>query len=844
MKRLPSDTLIITVNNVAPLARVDSYSVDEDHVLTIAGPGVLANDLDAPGDSLTAVLVANATHGTVSLLDSGAFSYTPNGDFAGTDSFTYRALDDDGGVSANTVVNITVNPVNDAPSFTAGANETVLEDSGAHTIEAWGSNLSAGPADEASQALHFSLSNDNPTLFSQQPTIDAAGNLRYTSAPNAFGVANVTVQLVDNGGTARGGQDTSAAQSFSITVVGVNDAPVPLSLTLSADEDHSISGQLPAVDVDGDPLGFTLFIAPGQGSVNVASNGSFTYTPNLNFFGEDGFAFVVSDGTVTSENFGVVHITINPVNDAPVAVDNTYQAREDTPLVISQRTLGVLGNDTDVDDSQAALTAQLISSTTHGVLAFNPNGTFTYTPAHDFAGNDTFTYRSIDPHGVVSAPATVTLVVQNVNDAPVSSNSTLTTNEDTPASAAFQATDIDSPTLTFTVTSGPLHGVVQVVNGNYTYTPQADFSGSDSFSFRASDGQLSSNTATVSIAVTAVNDAPVALNGVLTTNEDTQASGSLHATDVDSSTLTYSVTSGPQHGVVQLLDNGNYTYTPQADFFGSDSFTFKASDGALLSDAATLAITVNPVNDAPRAVNGTVSTAEDTPVSGTLNAVDVDGDTLTFTVTQAPLHGVVQLLSNGSFTYTPQADYFGSDSFSFRARDGQLDSNVATVSIAVSPVNDAPVAQADVYSVNEDSTLQTEAANGVLRNDRDVDSAVLTAAVVTGPAHGAVQFLDNGSFNYTPAANFLRIDTFTYQASDGGPPFSRHHGHHQRRPDSRCTSAGTAGARKDRYRGHPVHVHADCNRRRSAGRCPDFQSALRTEQCDHQRADRLVELDP
>jgi len=105
---------------------------------------------------------------------------------------------------------------------------------------------------------------------------------------------------------------------------------------------------------------------------------------------------------------------------------------------------------------------------------------------------------------------------------------------------------------------------------------------------------------------------------------------------------------------------------------------------------------------------------------------------------------VVQLLSNGSFTYTPQADYFGSDSFSFRARDGQLDSNVATVSIAVNPVNDAPVAQADVYSVNEDSTLQTEAANGVLRNDRDVDSAVLTAAVVTGPAHGAVQFLDNG----------------------------------------------------------------------------------------------------
>jgi len=169
------------------------------------------------------------------------------------------------------------------------------------------------------------------------------------------------------------------------------------------------------------------------------------------------------------------------VNDAPVAVENTYQAREETPLVISQRTLGVLGNDTDVDDSQASLVAQLISGTTHGVLAFNTTGTFTYTPAHDFAGNDTFTYRSIDPHGVVSAPATVTLVVQNVNDAPVSSNSTLTTNEDTPASAAFQATDIDSPTLTFTVTSGPLHGVVQVVNGNYTYTPQADFSGNDSF---------------------------------------------------------------------------------------------------------------------------------------------------------------------------------------------------------------------------------------------------------------------------------------------------------------------------------------------------------------------------
>ncbi|MBI4408045.1 MAG: cadherin-like domain-containing protein, partial [Candidatus Kerfeldbacteria bacterium] len=208
--------------NCAPTVATDSGAVNEDAVYS----GDLAH-VDGDSDAVTYSIVSTTSNGVTTLTNTstGIFTYTPTADFNGSDSFTYRV--NDGTVFSNTATfTITVNSVNDVPSFTKGANQTVLEDAGAQTASGWATGMSTGPSNESSQTLTFNVSNDNNSLFSTQPAVNAStGNLTYTPAANANGSATVTVNLSDNGGTANSGADTSANQTFTITVTAVNDAP-------------------------------------------------------------------------------------------------------------------------------------------------------------------------------------------------------------------------------------------------------------------------------------------------------------------------------------------------------------------------------------------------------------------------------------------------------------------------------------------------------------------------------------------------------------------------------------------------------------------------------------------
>jgi VCBS repeat-containing protein len=187
-----------------------------------------------------------------------------------------------------------------------------------------------------------------------------------------------------------------------------------------------------------------------------------------------------------------------------------------------------------------------------------------------------------------------------------------------------------------------------------------------------------------------------------------------------------------------------------------------------------VSITVRPVNDAPEAAGDTASTDEDQAVTvaapGVLgNDSDPDGNPLTAGLASGPSHGTVQLNANGSFTYTPTANYSGPDSFTYRASDGTATSAPATVSITVAPVNDAPVAVADSAATDEDTPV-TVTAPGVLGNDTDPDGDTLTAGLASlssGPSHGSLQLGADGGFTYTPAPGYSGPDSFTYRASDG-----------------------------------------------------------------------------
>lgn len=386
------------VVNAAPVATDDAYGATEDTALIVdAATGVLANDTDGDADPLTAAIGTQSTNGTVSLNADGSFTYTPDADFSGIDTFTYTASDGNGGSDTATVT-ITVAGVNDAPVAAA----------------------------------------DGYTATENTPLVIGA----------ASGVL-------------------------------ANDT-----------------------DVDGDPLTAVVATGPTNGNLVLNADGSFTYTPDTDFTGGDGFTYTVSDGNAGTDT-GTVTVTVEEVNDAPVATDDGYVTDEDTALVVIAGS-GVLVNDTDPESD--TLTANLGAGPANGTLSLGADGSFTYTPDADFSGTDTFTYTAND--GVNDANvATVTITVTGVNDAPVAVDNSYATAQDTPLNVTAPGvlgndTDADGDALTAVLVSGPSNGTLTLnADGSFTYTPEAAFTGSDSFTYRANDGTVDSGVATVTLTV-------------------------------------------------------------------------------------------------------------------------------------------------------------------------------------------------------------------------------------------------------------------------------------------------------------------------------------------------------
>jgi VCBS repeat-containing protein len=364
----------------------------------------------------------------------------------------------------------------------------------------------------------------------------------------------------------------------------------------------------------------------------------------------------------------------------------------------------------------------------------------------------------------------------NINQAPTAANDAYSTTEDTPLNVAAPGvlgndTDPDSSTLTATLVagSGPAHGTLTFnQNGSFTYTPAANFNGTDAFTYRASDGTLTSNPATVTITVTASNDAPTAVSDAYGTSEDTAltvaAPGVLgNDDDPDGDPLSAATGSGPNHGALTLNPNGSFTYTPTANFNGTDAFTYRASDGTATSSLTTVTLTVSAVNDAPAAAADSYSTAEDTALTVTAPGVlgndsDPDGNALSAAVGSGPSHGSLTLDSDGSLAYTPAANYYGSDSFTYRASDGSLTSNLATVSITVTAVNDAPTV--------------TVAAGGTCGTNNRSGTINLTVGDVESAAAALTLSADSSNTRLVPSGNVVfagsgAARTLTASAVDG-----------------------------------------------------------------------------
>ena len=269
------------------------------------------------------------------------------------------------------------------------------------------------------------------------------------------------------------------------------------------------------------------------------------------------------------------------MNDAPLATADSVATNEDTPVAVT-----LTGTDTEA----TALTFAVSAPPAHGSLAGTaPN--LTYTPATNYHGADSFTFTVSDGEST-SVPATISISVAPINDAPVASAQALAVNEDTALPVTLTATEVDGDALTYSITTPPAHGSLSGTAPNLTYTPTTNYHGADSFTFNASDG-IASSSATVSITVNAVNDAPVANALEVNTEVGEPVSFTLTGSDVEGSSLTWNVSSAPAFGTLSGTAPA-LTFTPNLAWSGVDSFTFTVSDGAQVSAPGTVTLTAAP----------------------------------------------------------------------------------------------------------------------------------------------------------------------------------------------------------------------------------------------------------
>ena len=410
--------VVITFNS-RPLAEAQTVVTNED-----SSESILLTGSDPDGDPLTFTIETQPSHGSLSGTAPN-LNYTPDPNFQGSDSFTFSV--DDGivasrlatvSISVSTgTVSITVNSINDAPSFTIGQTQTILEDAGAQTVTGWATAISPGPDDEAGQSLIFLVSNDNNALFAVQPAVAANGTLTYTPTPDANGAASVSVQLRDNGGTDNGGVDTSAPQSFTITVDAVNDAPsFTVGLDQIVNEDsgpQSVTGWATNISAGADNQAQGLTFNLGTNvlfSVQpaVSSTGNLTYTPAPDANGSATITVELQDNGTGSPKSAPQSftITVDAVNDAP-----SFTVGLDQIVNEDSGPQSVTGWATNIDagaDNESGQTLTFFVTGNDNVPLFSTepavtaNGTLTYIPATATTGSATITLHIEDDGGTAN----------------------------------------------------------------------------------------------------------------------------------------------------------------------------------------------------------------------------------------------------------------------------------------------------------------------------------------------------------------------------------------------------------------------------------------------------------
>ncbi|ELA8096100.1 tandem-95 repeat protein [Vibrio parahaemolyticus] len=743
-----SDSLIVNRVNDAPVAKDDIATTQEDTAVTI---DVLPNDSDVDGDKLSiqSASVPEA-QGKVEIVD-GKLVFTPAENFHGDAEITYTLTD--GALTDQATVNVTVNAVNDTPVVESNlADQTLAEDFTPYTIDL---NTAFSDVDNVDGELTFSVSGNSNVLVSIENGI-------ATISPTADWNGSETLTF-----TATDPSGESVSQTVDFTVAPVVDIEAdsadvvedtPTIIKVLGNDTFEGDGKVVSLDTNN---------GPANGTVSVNPDGSVTYTPNDNYVGKDTFTYVVTSGGVSEST--AVEVNVTPVNDAPVAKDDIATTQEDTAV-----TIDVLSNDTDVDGDKLSIQSATVPEAQGKVEIVD--GKLVFTPAENFNGQAEITYTVTD--GQLTDEAKVTVTVNPVNDAPTikvdaveSITEDAVSTDTVVATLTIRDTDTSEDQLTVSLENNS-NGYFVLVGDEVKLTQAgADAVNNDELNLKdltisasVSDGVNPTANDSDSLIVNRVNDAPTVENAIA--DQELSEDFATYTIDLNDafkdsdSALNFSVSGNSN--VLVSIENGIATISPTADWNGSETLTFTATDPSGESISQTVNFTVAPVADI---VADKATVVEDTPAIIKVLGNDTfegDGKVVSLDTNNGPANGTVSVNPDGSVTYTPNDNYVGKDTFTYVVTSGGVSESTA-VEVNVTPVNDAPVAKDDIATTQEDTAVTID----VLSNDTDVDGDKLSIQSATVPeAQGKVEIVD-GKLVFTPAENFNGQAEITYTVTDG-----------------------------------------------------------------------------
>jgi VCBS repeat-containing protein len=738
-----SGIITIQINSVedVPVAIGESIAVIEGNLLS---GDVSVNDSDGDSDPLIFELLSNVQNGTINFNSNGTFSYMPDNGFIGSETLAYLVCDDNNNCSSASLT-IDVLTSNTAPIAQSSAI-TINED------EVLSGNLLSNITDAEGGIFTFTTlqAPEHASLLWQ-----ANGAFTLTPDANYNGQDSFEFRACDNGGLC-------ADATITITINAINDPPVFTLTALFVAEDESITTNTAAnvYDVEADLISYSILLNADNGLGTLSSEGLLTYTPNPNYYGTDSITLQACDANGACSQ-SIQTITITPVNDTPDASISSYIIEEDELLS------GLLTELVYHADEENLFFGTMLTSA-NGTLTIQNSGEFIYTPLQNFFGNDQFTYLTCDPFGACDT-ATIFIVITPLNDAPITTSESITISEDSTIEINLASNDfeIENQALTYSlIDASQLGTAILSATGNLSYTAHPNESGTEILQINVCDSEGLCATSITEIIIESVNDLPIIEDPTFTLEEDAILEGSLEAwvTDIEGSSISFTLLSGELSGTFELNENGSFTYVPAANFHGAESISFEACDNESGCSQGIITLAVLAINDAPQAQNTQITLSEDSATEGDFHefSSDDDGEDLFFSVIQTTSNGTFITSAEGTFAYAPTANFFGLDTLWFVACDGSNACDTAFIVLEVTFINDIPIIVSEGFQV----FVNTIHTGSVATNDIELDNEILVYALLEDNSGGSFSMGSDGSYTYIPAPDTTGLFTVNYAACD------------------------------------------------------------------------------